>query len=169
MKKQKFTSAGTSINSRNLPRAFRRFAPLGRVLDYGCGRFWHNTESYCLDRGATAYFPFDPYNCSEGVSRETLESIDDINTAYCCNVLNVIAEDDIIMDIIQFVCSRLAIGGCAIFQIYEGNKSGIGRETKKDCYQRNLKSEEYLPFFLCLPARFKYERHYNYIIVTLKN
>lgn len=168
MKNQKFTSAGTSINSRNLPSAFRRFAPLGRVLDWGCGRYSENTREYCLSRGASEYFPYDKFNLSDTLNDYSWIRGFNINTAYCCNVLNVIVEDDIIKDIIRIVCSRLAVGGCAIFQIYEGNKTGIGRETKKDCYQRNLKTEEYLPFFLCLPARYKYERHYNYIVVTLK-
>lgn len=168
MKKQEFTSKNTSINSRNLPTAFRRFHPLGKVLDWGCGRYYDNTEHYCISRGASAYYPYDKYNISSTLNNYTYTFGFNVDTAYCCNVLNVIAEDDIIKDIIRTVCSRLALRGTAIFQIYEGNRSGVGRETKKDCYQRNMKTEDYLPFFLCLPARFKYERHYNYIVVTCK-
>lgn len=31
-----------------------------------------------------------------------------------------------------------------IFKIYEGDKSGIGKITKNDCYQRNEKTENYV-------------------------
>ena len=33
------------------------------------------------------------------------------------------------------------------FKIYEGNKSGIGKQTKKDCWQRNQKTKDYLQQF----------------------
>ena len=36
--------------------------------------------------------------------------------------------------------------GRIIIQIYEGDKSGIGRQTAKDCYQRNEKTEKYLGY-----------------------
>lgn len=168
MIEQKFTSAGTSINSRNLPAAFRRFAPRGKVLDWGCGRFYRHTHEFCLSHGATEYLAYDKFNISDNLNTYSLLYGFNVDTAYCCNVLNVIAEDDIVKDIIRTVCSRLAFGGVAIFQIYEGDKTGVGRQTKKDCYQRNMRTDDYLSFFLPLPARYKYDRYYNYIVVTLK-
>ena len=33
------------------------------------------------------------------------------------------------------------------FKIYEGNKSEVGKQTKKDCWQRNQKTKDYLQHF----------------------
>ena len=104
MKKQEFTSMNTSINSKNLPAAFRKFKPLEgeRVLDYGCGRFWLNTSTYCIDRGVKMYLPYDKYNCSDNLNSAAMAYCElcFVDRVYCCNVLNVIKEDDIIQDIV---------------------------------------------------------------------
>ena len=165
MKNQVCTSAGTSMNSRNLPSAFRRFQPVGTVLDWGCGKFYDKTRDFVLLHGATLYYPYDPYNIPGIENIRTLNYGFVVDTAYCCNVLNVIDSDDIVIDTIKSVCSRLALNGKAYFQIYEGNKSGVGSVTKNDCYQRNAKTEDYLYFFQFLPIRYKFERHSNYIVV----
>ena len=41
-----------------------------------------------------------------------------------------------------------AICGAAVMvTVYEGDKSGAGRVTKADCYQRNERIGEYLKYF----------------------
>ncbi len=32
--------------------------------------------------------------------------------------------------------------------VYEGNKTGISKETKKDCFQLNWKHDNYIPEFM---------------------
>ena len=36
-------------------------------------------------------------------------------------------------------------GGVAYISVYEGNKSGIGNQSKNDCWQNNKKLIDYLP------------------------
>ena len=166
MNKQVCTSANTSINSVNLPSAFRRFKAVGTVLDWGCGKYFDKTRDFVLSHGAYNYFPYDPFNAPVGENLRTLNYGFVCDTAFCCNVLNVIDSDDQVIETIKAVCNRLCVGGTAYFQIYEGNKSGVGSVTKKDCYQRNSKTDDYMFFFQFLPIRFKFERQSNYIIVT---
>lgn len=166
MKKQVCTSANTSINSNNLPSAFRRFKAVGTVLDWGCGKFYEKTRDFVLLHGASLYYPYDPFNAPAGENLRTLNYGFVCDTAFCCNVLNVIDSDDQVIETIKAVCNRLCIGGTAYFQIYEGNKSGVGSVSKVDCYQRNAKTADYLDFFRFLPDRYKFDRHSNYIIVT---
>jgi len=61
----------------------------------------------------------------------------------CSNVLNVINDDDAITEVIRDIDSIK--GNCTdvYFTIYEGDKSGIGKETSKG-YQRNQKAESYI-------------------------
>lgn len=165
MNKQLCTSANTSVNSRNLPSAFRRFPAVGTVLDWGCGKFYEKTRDFVLLHGADRYFPYDPYNIPNIENLRTLNYGFVVDTAFCCNVLNVIDSDDVIIDTIRSICSRLALKGNAYFQIYEGNKSGVGSVTKTDCYQRNAKTEDYLFYFQYLPIRYRFVRQSNYIIV----
>jgi hypothetical protein len=35
--------------------------------------------------------------------------------------------------------------GFVFISVYEGSKTGIGRQTKKDCWQNNKRLAEYLP------------------------
>jgi hypothetical protein len=60
----------------------------------------------------------------------------------CNNLLNVIKEDQILAEIVQHIAT---FDVQAIFSVYEGNKSGIGSATKKDCYQRNETKKSYIP------------------------
>ena len=59
------------------------------------------------------------------------------------NVLNVIDDDDMIRDI----CSKAARHKHFFITVYEGDKSGAGRRSKEDCYQRNEKIKSYVKFF----------------------
>ena len=151
MKNQEFTSKNTSINSNKLPTAFHKFKPDSgeRVLDYGCGRFWANTASYCYRNNVRMYLPYDKYNCSDNLNASTLDYLkaSSADRVYCCNVLNVIKEDEIVQNIVDDCIHFLCCGGVAIFQIYTGNNSGVGSVTKADCYQRNSKGLAYKMFF----------------------
>lgn len=56
--------------------------------------------------------------------------------------MNVIDNDEVIKSIIADIKNMKVQ---AFFTIYEGNKSGIGKETKKNCWQRNEKVVDYIP------------------------
>ncbi len=165
--KQNFTSANTSINANKLPTAFTKFKPYGHVLDYGCGKYYEKTKAHC-DKTCLSYHPYDKYNCPD---KENDKSINfgiehGFDTIYCCNVLNVIDNDDVVWEILYKMFMMLNHHSKMYIQIYEGNRSGKGKATKNDCYQRNAKTEYYECFFSAFQgAPFTYKRTGNIITV----
>lgn len=133
MVNQRYTSANTSINSKKLPRIYS-LVTVGddeTVLDYGCGKFF---DSYGLGEN---FFGYDPYNRNEP---EVLDRTYDV--ALCSNVLNVIAEQEVRLDILRKLkelAKRIYI------TVYEGDRSGNSRVTKDDCFQMNWSRGNYIP------------------------
>lgn len=132
-KTQRYTSAGTSINKNKLPAVFNKvvFNKGSSVLDYGCGRYIDHIRAKVIEQGCK-YYPYDPYNLPSSKLPEG-----EVTYGVCSNVLNVIAEDNIMEDIIKTVCEKSEI---AYFTVYEGDKTGVGKATGKDSYQRNAKT-----------------------------
>lgn len=171
--KQTFTSANTSINANKLPSAFIKVSPYGAVLDYGCGKYTEHIKNYVMqekgDKFKTfCYFPYDKFNQSEHTNKQAIAygKTFGYNTVYINNVLNVIDNENVIWNILYECFDMCNIGGKIVIQIYEGNKSGIGKETKNDCFQRNEKTKDYERFFGAFQGRpFTYKRTGNIIIV----
>lgn len=133
--KQKYTSADTSINSKKLPAIYGiikgRVTENETVLDYGCGKYF---DDYNLPENFHGYDPFNRPNEAE-LNRQ-------YDVALCSNVLNVIMEKEIRLDLLrtlQKLADRIMI------TVYEGDRTGEGKETKEDCFQLNRKKREYLP------------------------
>lgn len=151
---QSFTSSATSINSTKLPAVFRKItfsAPL--VMDYGCGKYVDHIRDHVNDAHRT-YLPFDPYNQSD--ERNAITATIVCNAMYvrmpvdviCSNVLNVIDDDDTVRKIARHIEEITArSGGTGYVTVYEGNRSGSGRQTGADQYQRNEPLRSYLRFF----------------------
>ena len=139
MAKQKYTSAGTSINKNKLPRIYGILPKLyglplnqlGLTLDYGCGKYFHD---YNLPGNIRGY---DPFNL-----REEENLCNHYRNVLLSNVLNVIAEPEIRHEVLE---TAKSLGDVVYVTIYEGDKSGIGSETKEDCYQLNRRTREYRP------------------------
>lgn len=152
--KQEFTSAATSINSVKLPAVFSKLptAPAPAViLDFGCGKYTDHIRA-ALPAG-TEYLPFDVYNQPQHINDATMRRAAELRaqgtpiTVVCSNVLNVIKEDAIIEEIADQLTCLPGPDGVAFITVYEGNRSGRGRQTGPDQYQRNEKLREYLRFF----------------------
>ena len=132
---QKYTSKNTSINSKKIPALFGKFSFEGKsVLDYGCGKYPEIIREY-VEGCSGKYFGYDPYNLGNEIPKGQTFDVVTIS-----NVLNVIQEDEVIESIIR---EAMKLASTAIVSIYEGDKSGIGRMTKKDCYQRNQNRDWY--------------------------
>ena len=131
--KQQYTSANTSINSKKLPRIYSliHVNENETVIDYGCGKFF---DSYNLGDN---FFGYDPFNRDD---KEVLNRKYDV--AFCSNVLNVIAEHDVRIEVLETL-KKLA--NRVYISIYEGDGTGNSRVTKEDCFQMNWNKGRYLP------------------------
>lgn len=159
---QLYSSKNTSVNTTKLPAIYnkihwRRY--MGhKVVDYGCGqKKTQNLIKKYLSQFDIEYLPYDPYNCTQEENEKAIFELQNGNVSciICSNVLNVIYEDEIVDDIIErlnrFTCryNKYVLSfRCAVYvSVYEGNKTGIGKRSKKDCWQRNEKKESYLKRF----------------------
>lgn len=151
---QTCTSARTSVNSGRLPAVYSKIPYFtGRVvLDWGCGKYTDHIRA-ALPRHL-AYLPYDPFNQPEEVNRDTLALIRiAVHTAtpvtcICSNVLNVIDNDEEVRKIanwLRYIVTET--GGIGYVTVYEGDRSGTGRKTGPDQYQRNAPIREYLKYF----------------------
>lgn len=136
---QSVSSATTCLNQIN--PILKNLLPQwgGRtVLDIGGGKF--NTNKHYAEKFGVKLYVYDKFNRTEAENQEALACCPDI--ILCSNVLNVIDEGQALRDVIA-LCASYRIP--CYFSIYEGNQSGIGRSSKKNCWQRNWKTKEYLP------------------------
>lgn len=144
---QTLTSKSTAVNTKakKLPALFKKIDidPKDEVVDYGSGGNPLSRE-YVEKIGAT-YFPYDPYNEDGKVNAHTNYVLSlGTDVFVCSNVLNVIDDDDTIRQIIA-----LAYWGsyAYFFSVYEGDRSGCGRQTGADQWQRNETIQKYMRFF----------------------
>jgi N12 class adenine-specific DNA methylase len=141
---QEISSAKTSI--KQIPALFKdKNVKFGMVnIDIGGGRFDLATE-YLKSIG-TLNLVFDPYNRTEAVNADTLNYLRGgykANTATCANVLNVIKEPDARANVILEAAKAILPNGNAYFMVYEGDGSGIGKETTAG-WQNNRKTRDYM-------------------------
>lgn len=136
MKKQFYTSANTSINKSRMPRVYSIAADLirGKVIDYGCGRYFDNYDFSRFPATITGYDKFNRPDAAALAARYDL--------AVCSNVLNVIAEEEIRAAVLA---DLMALAPVAVITVYEGNRSGEGAATMDDCYQLNRRARDYMP------------------------
>jgi len=144
-------SLKTSINKTKLPAGFKLVEEIpgyGCLLDYGCGKWTTHIKKYVEDLGYI-YCPYDPNIKVNGI----VTADDDGNVIsvlplnflnydciMCCNVLNVILDNDELEKTIRKIKRLSSRDTKVIFQIYEG-PDGSGKPTKT---QRNEKTDRYL-------------------------
>ena len=150
---QKYTSANTSINKTKLPKVYSNTKFSGKVFDLGCGKYTVHIRRH-LEKENSTLLPYDPFNQPANVNADSLNKVlnsirkhEPVNVV-CSNVLNVIDDDNEV----QKICKRIEYivrktGGHGFLTVYEGDRSGIGRKTGADQYQRNEPIRNYLRFF----------------------
>lgn len=141
---QAISSAKTSL--RQVPALFKdKNVLFGDVnIDIGGGKYDLATE-FLAERG-TQNLVFDPYNRGETTNRATLDFLRDgsrADTATNANVLNVIAEAPARANVILEMAKAIKPDGKAYFMVYEGDGSGVGRETSAG-WQNNRKTADYV-------------------------
>lgn len=150
------TSKNTSINKDKVPAIYSTLAKHGiygtHIFDVGCGKYTRHIKEFAKENCICTYWHgFDPYNQSkdnnEKVTKvafdEKYAGDENPNVFISSNVLNVIKGADRQRTYLQSIFRRMKdIDECYI-TVYEGNRSGIGKVTKKDCWQENKKLKEY--------------------------
>ena len=163
-----YSSKNTSINTTRLPAIYNKVDwsrythPIDNwcVIDFGCGRMETQRliSKKLKEYNITQFYPYDPYHKCMVSKKQYEYNAHDPNrnkVIVCSNVLNVINNDDILQKIIAALCNMIVtrdsngiyhMQPCYI-SVYEGDKSGVGRVTKKDCWQRNERLGVYLKKF----------------------
>lgn len=151
---QTYTSKNTSINSGKLPAVYGKAKlTASLVMDYGAGRYTDHIRDHVNALHKT-YLPYDPYNLPDERNAVTATLV--CNAMYvhfpvdviCSNVLNVIDDDREVQKIARHIEEiTTASGGTGYVTVYEGNRSGTGKQTGPDQYQRNEPLRNYLRYF----------------------
>ena len=166
IKKQTRTSKHTSINTSKLPAVYNKvdwskYSKDCYIFDIGCGCL--ETQSLARSKvngnGLHHFYPWDPCHpciCHPDVAENLMWRCDSLSKVIICsNVLNVLDTDAAVYDLVGRLCDIIIVKNDAgtyrmnpcYITVYEGDKSGIGRETKKDCWQRNERLDKYLDWF----------------------
>lgn len=147
--KQEFTSANTSINSKKIPALFTMskatFEPDTVNFDIGGGKYDTATD-YLYSLGVRN-FVWDKYNRAEKWNKNTLNALvmcGGADTVTISNVLNVIKEQENRHEVLEMAFAFSKPTATIYITVYEGDKSGIGKQTKADCYQLNRPTADYL-------------------------
>lgn len=143
--KQRFKSAGTSLNQVAALFKNKHFHP-GKVnIDIGGGKF--DATSNFLRSLGTENYVFDPFNRTEQENTATLEYLmsgKKADTATCANVLNVIDTEAARLNVILETAKAIKSDGTAYFTVYTSDNSGVGRQTQADSWQNARKTEDYV-------------------------
>lgn len=141
---QQYTSANTSVNSKRLPAIYKKikwelFAN-GVVVDIGAGKYTNHIKEF-LKTWNIDYVPYDPYNLSVAENLYASCRFHEASCVICSNVFNVIKEMQVIYDLHDLITS---FNVPYFITVYEGDKSWLGHETRKGCWQRNETKEAYI-------------------------
>ena len=152
---QNFTSKATAVNGKagKLPAIYKKINIKDLyILDIGCGAEVKHIRDYVAAKGGY-WFGIDPFNQTATHNTNVLASWDVASVIYenenlviSSNVLNVIDNDEAVQDAVNCIVEKSAFGAYAV-TVYEGDKSGHGRQTGDDQWQRNEKLQDYLKYF----------------------
>jgi hypothetical protein len=146
---QEFTSAGTSQSQ--IAKGFSTVAkhigwtPDTVNLDVGGGRYEHGTN-FMAKHGVTSHV-LDPYNRPQEHNTKVSKTVRErggADSVTVFNVLNTIKEPEVHHEVLRSAKEHLKPGGKLYLSVYAGDKSGTGRQTKTDSWQRNEPVGAYL-------------------------
>lgn len=146
------TSRNTSVNSAKIPRVGKAVAKLNlwcggsTNIDIGGGRFDSLTD-YLMSEHGVLNLIYDPFNRSAHHNQSVLAiaAQSPPQTATLSNVLNVIDNNRVITDLIEWVHAVLDENGLLFITVYEGNRSGLPTFPGSDQFQANKMTKEYIP------------------------
>ena len=145
---QTISSKNTSL-AKNLASLFKQVEKIagwqsGTVnLDMGGGRTTEQVR-YLQQQGVECH-KYDPFNVDSATNRKTAEyaRTHKFDTVTCTNVLNVVSDLKDRLNIILQCAKAVKKNGTVYFSVYEGNGTGVGKQTGKDQWQNNRKTADY--------------------------
>jgi hypothetical protein len=146
---QEYTSAATSQSQ--IAKGFGTLAKKALLksgsvnVDLGGGRYDHGTQ-FLKKHGVVSHV-LDPYNRSAEHNKKVTETVRQrggADTVTVFNVLNTIKEPTVHLDVLQNAKGHLRRGGSLWLGVYAGDRSGVGRKTKTDSWQRNERLGAYI-------------------------
>ena len=149
---QNFTSAATAVNGKagKLPAIYNKINLEGLcILDIGCGAEVAHIRKFARGNGAK-WYGIDPYNRTDSQNRYNFNKWQETaksgakTLVISSNVLNVIDDEKVVKGAVNAITVN---GGGYAVSVYEGNGSGVGKQTGRDQWQRNEKLKEYLKYF----------------------
>lgn len=151
---QQYSSKNTSINSNKLPVIYSKIEKLiglndiHRIFDVGGGKF-DNAQEMMKKTFNIDVLIYDKYNRTNEHNLQVLSELEleKADASVISNVLNVIKEREVQKSVLDLAIKATRINGTVIVKVYEGDKSGIGAVSKKDCWQENKKMKEYHELF----------------------
>lgn len=140
-------SANTSLNQ--IPAGLKYLAKTRKKygsnmnLDFGGGKYDKGSE-YLLDFGIINKV-YDPFNRSVEHNCEVIHRFcsGEMDTITLLNVLNVIPDRTERQNVIDKIIFNMEVGNTLIIGVYEGNRSGITKQTSKG-FQLNQKRQFYI-------------------------
>lgn len=142
---QEFNSADTSINGGKLPTVYNKLEFINgcTVLNYGGGKF-NNTVEFGKTNGFTDLI-FDPFNRSLEWNVKVVETVlkKGVDLAVLSNVLNVIKEVNVRGFVLSVLANTLDENKPLFITVYEGDRTGCGKQTSRSAWQENRKLKEY--------------------------
>ena len=150
--KQRFTSRATAVNGKagKLPAIYKKINLDGLcILDIGCGAEVKHIRKFARENGAK-WYGIDPYNRTDSQNRYNFNKWHENaengakTLIISSNVLNVIDDERVVKGAVNAITVN---GGAYAVTVYEGNGSGVGKQTGRDQWQRNEKLKEYLKYF----------------------
>ena len=146
---QEYTSAATSQSQ--VAKGFgilakKKLLKPGSVnVDLGGGRYDHGTK-FMESHGVTSHV-LDPYNRSDEHNQKVASAVREAGGADSVtvfNVLNTIKESEVHTQVLESAKTHLKPGGSLWLSVYAGDRSGVGKRTKADSWQRNEPLHKYL-------------------------
>lgn len=140
------TSANTSV--RKIPALAKKVDEFfgwkmgSKNLDIGAGKYEDFTE-YLL-KHKVKNLPYDPHNRPAEENEESLAACP-ADTVTISDVLNVLAVPLDRHEVLRLAKKHCRKAGRVYISIYEGDRSGVGKPSKKDCWQEHRKLITYFP------------------------
>ena len=134
-------------------------------IDIGSGKF-KTVQKFLKSKCNVYSILYDPFMQPSSQNQKAVQWVKEHNTfsSTVSNVLNVIAEEDVVLNTINQASRAIVEDGISIFTIYEGDKSGEGAPVGNDGYQRNQSTADYVP--MCQQYFSNVDRTGNVIICS---